>query len=115
MTTADWVLNGVLIVGFAALLALFWVKTTPDSGPETAPEPVPERTVDDVIASRVRSKVIVTLKTGQSFAGVVVEADDQAWVLRSADALGGADDGSDLPVDGEIILLTADIAYAQKP
>ena len=77
--------------------------------PAPAPEPV------DSVSKRVRQRLIVTLKSGESFAGVVLEADERAWVLVSAVVVAGADDRTDLPVDGEIILMTADIAYAQKP
>jgi len=71
--------------------------------------------VPGVVERKLRARVIVTLKSGDTFEGVLVEADEDAWVLRSASAVGAADDRSDLPVDGEIILMSADIAYAQKP
>jgi hypothetical protein len=36
-------------------------------------------------------------------------------VLRNAHALGAADDGGNVLVDGEVILLAADIDFAQRP
>lgn len=66
------------------------------------------------LQSRLRQRVIVTLKTGQAFDGVLVEADQVAWVLRNAQALAYADRGP-IAVDGEVIVLAADIAFAQRP
>lgn len=73
------------------------------------PSPTP------VIESRMRERVIVTLKSGAAFAGVLWEADDRAWVLRNAVAVGAAGDESHLDVDGEVVVLAADIAFAQRP
>lgn len=67
------------------------------------------------VRRRLRSRMVVTLKTGESFDGVLVEADAEAWVLVQAKALAAGVKNEDLSVDGEILLLTADIAYAQKP
>jgi small nuclear ribonucleoprotein (snRNP)-like protein len=64
-----------------------------------------------VLARRVRSRVVVTLKDGGAFQGVLVDADAQTLVLHGAVALGEAP----LPVDGEVVVFTADVAYLQKP
>lgn len=68
-----------------------------------------------VLSSRLRERVVVTLKTGQSFAGVLFSHDNKALVLRQAAALGAAEDKSDLPLDGEVIVLMADVDFIQKP
>lgn len=68
-----------------------------------------------LLAERLCHRVIVTLKSGQSFEGVLFECDPQAWVLRDSSAIGVGENGTNLPVDGEIVLLTAEIAYAQRP
>lgn len=68
-----------------------------------------------VIKSRLRDKVLVTTKDGAAFAGVLFEADDKALVLRQAEALGAADDKSNVPLDGEVLILLADVAFIQKP
>lgn len=68
-----------------------------------------------VLEQRLRSRVIVTLHSGESFAGVLVEADERAWVLREATAVGVGERGSDLLVDGEIVVLTENVAFAQRP
>ena len=68
-----------------------------------------------LLKARLRSRVVVTLKTGEAFDGVHVELDRQAWVLRNVTLLHGAPKGDHLPVDGEVLVLAGDIAYAQKP
>jgi hypothetical protein len=35
--------------------------------------------------------------------------------LRDVSAIGVGDKGTNLPVDGEIVILSAEIAYAQRP
>lgn len=68
-----------------------------------------------VINSRLRDRVVVTLKAGESFAGVLYSHDNKALVLRAVEALGAGERGTNLPLDGELIVLLADVAYIQKP
>lgn len=68
-----------------------------------------------VITSRLRERVIVTLKTGESFAGVLFSHDRGALVLRETEALGAAEDRSDVRLDGELIVLLPDVAFIQRP
>lgn len=68
-----------------------------------------------LLRARVRSRVIVTLHSGEAIAGVLWEADRQAWVLREAQAIGAGEDRGHLPVDGELVLLADQIRYAQVP
>lgn len=68
-----------------------------------------------VLTSRFRDRVVVTTKTGDSFGGILYSADDRALVLRQASAMGAADDKSDLPLDGELIVLLPDVAWIQRP
>lgn len=67
-----------------------------------------------VIASRLRERVIVTLKTGDAFAGLLFTHDNKALVLRETEALGAGERRTNLALDGELILLLADVAYIQK-
>lgn len=67
-----------------------------------------------VIASRLRERVVVTLKTGDSFAGLLFTHDNKALVLRETEALGAGERRTNLALDGELILLFADVAYIQK-
>jgi hypothetical protein len=62
-----------------------------------------------------REKLVVTLKSGAAFEGVLYEADERTWILRGVFALGAGDNGENVPVDGELLLFVVDIAYAQKP
>lgn len=68
-----------------------------------------------VLRTRLRERVIVTTKTGESFGGILYSADDKAVVLRETAALGAGERSTDLPLDGEIIVLLADVAYIQRP
>lgn len=66
-----------------------------------------------VLPGRVHQQVILTLKSGDGYRGVLFEVDRHAVVLRNAEALNP--DGSRLVVDGELIVLRADVAYLQRP
>lgn len=68
-----------------------------------------------VVRSRLRQPMVVTLKSGGAFQGVLLSADRHAWLLRNAVALAAGDGGVNVVVDGEVLILVADIAYAQKP
>lgn len=68
-----------------------------------------------LLASRARRQVIVTLKTGEAFSGLLYAADRDAVVLRDTTALSFGHDGGHLPVEGEAVLLRSDIAYMQVP
>lgn len=68
-----------------------------------------------VIAARLRERVIVTLKSGESFAGILFSHDGKALVLREAEALGAGERRTNVLLDGELIVLLPDVAYIQKP
>lgn len=68
-----------------------------------------------VLRSRFRDRVIVTTHDGAAFAGVLYEADDKAVVLRDAEAIGAGENKTNLPLDGEILVLLWDVAYIQRP
>jgi small nuclear ribonucleoprotein (snRNP)-like protein len=74
---------------------------------------VTHQPLGSVLRDRVRTSVIVTLKTSETYFGVLLEADAHAFVLGSAYML--KPDGGRLAVDGEIVILRPDIAYVQKP
>lgn len=69
---------------------------------------------DRLVRHRVREKVIVTMKSGEAFMGVLVDADGRSFILRDAKAL---TDASDRPVsvDGELVLDRTHIDYMQRP
>ena len=68
-----------------------------------------------LLTERLAERVIVTLKSGDAFEGVLWDADDRCWVLRNARALGAGKDGAPLPLDGEVIVLSGEILHAQRP
>lgn len=65
-----------------------------------------------IVRGLFREEIVATLKTGETFKGVLVAADAHALVLREAHQL--AERGS-VPVDGELLLPRADIRYLQRP
>lgn len=68
-----------------------------------------------ILRSRLRQRVLVTLKGGEGFDGVLFDADNHALVLRNASAVGMGERKTDLPVDGEVLILLADVAFVQRP
>ena len=70
--------------------------------------------MNHVIKTRLHYRVVVTLKDGTAFHGVLWETDKQALVLRDAQALPG-DNQAPVGVDGELVVLWADVNYMQRP
>lgn len=68
--------------------------------------------MNQVIKKRLHYRVVVTLKDGQAFVGVLWETDKQALILRDAAAVS---DQREVGVDGELLLLWADVMYIQRP
>lgn len=68
-----------------------------------------------MLTSRFRERVMVTTKAGDTFAGVLYSADKTALVLRSTEAVGAGENKTNLPLDGELIVLLADVAFIQRP
>lgn len=66
------------------------------------------KTPDRIVAGLVRRQCIVTVKSGDSFRGVLTEADDRALVLTSVTIL---DDN--VQFDGQLLVLRPDVAYIQ--
>lgn len=72
-------------------------------------------TTDRLVRERLCDKVVVTLKTGPSFSGVLFKVDDRTVILRDSQALGAGHNGDHLAVDGELVLARSDIDYLQRP
>lgn len=68
-----------------------------------------------VLKSRLRDRVLVTTKDGPTFDGVLFEADGNVLVLREASAVAAGENKTNLPLDGEIVLMMWDVAYIQRP
>lgn len=68
-----------------------------------------------LLAERLRRQVLVTLKSGEGFSGVLYAADRECVVLREAVAVAYGPRSENVPVGGEVVLLRADVAYLQLP
>lgn len=68
-----------------------------------------------ILRDRLRSRVIVTLKAGDSFKGILFDHDGRVLVLRETIAVGVGQRQSDIPVDGELVILWDEVAYVQRP
>ena len=64
-----------------------------------------------VLRRRRHAPVIVTLKSGAAFKGVLADDDSRSLVLRNAESV---DDGRPMPVDGEVIVPWGDVKYLQR-
>lgn len=69
---------------------------------------------DRLLRRRAKARIVVTMKSGSTFSGLLHEVDGRTVVLRNAQALDPAD-GSGLIVDGELLLARPDIDYLQRP
>jgi small nuclear ribonucleoprotein (snRNP)-like protein len=80
------------------------------------PQPVvahePER-VASVLDERLLEYVVVTLKSGTTFGGVLYVEDAGAVVLAKAEHI--KRDGTKVPADGEIVVLRGDVDFIQRP
>jgi len=63
----------------------------------------------------MRRQVIVTLKTGEAFAGILYDVDKELLVLRKATMLDAPNPGDIAQVDGEVLVLREEVAYLQLP
>lgn len=68
-----------------------------------------------LLAERRRHRVLVTLKTGEAFSGVLFSVDREAVVLRESVAVAYGPKSEDVPVGGEVLIQRTDIAYLQVP
>lgn len=71
-------------------------------------------TRDRLVRRRMRDDVIVTLRTGEAFRGILHDADHRSFILRDAKALTDST-ARPVPVDGELILDRGQIDYFQRP
>lgn len=65
--------------------------------------------------SRLHDQVVVTVKDGTAFSGVMFDEDGKVIVLRNVEAIGVGDNKTNLPLDGEVLILLADVAFIQRP
>lgn len=60
----------------------------------------------------VRRRCLVSCKDGQTFSGVLWDADRGCIVLKAATVVG---DAGSAAVDGEVLILRADVSFIQVP
>lgn len=68
---------------------------------------------DRLVRERLRDDVVVTMKNGEAFRGVLYAADRRSFVLRDAKVLN--DTARVVAVDGELILARDQMDYFQRP
>lgn len=67
---------------------------------------------DRLLKQLLRDRFVVTLRGGQSFDGLLVDADDKTVRLVDAFALDGKNRAA---VDGDLFIPRAEIVYLQRP
>lgn len=67
---------------------------------------------DRLIRQALRDRFVVTMSGGESFEGLLLEADEKTLHLVEARALDGK---STVPVDGALFLPRDRVSYLQKP
>lgn len=67
-----------------------------------------------ILKQSVKQRVLVTLKTGEGFDGLLFWADGKTWELVQARAVGAGERGADVPVDGTLLIPADNVAYAQR-
>lgn len=68
-----------------------------------------------ILTARFRERVLVNCKSGAVWDGVLYSCDKTALVLRSVSAVGEGENRSNLPMDGEVILLLSEVDFIQRP
>jgi small nuclear ribonucleoprotein (snRNP)-like protein len=67
---------------------------------------------DRIVRRLLREEFLVTMKSGQTWQGVLTEADEHTLTLMAVSEV--APDGSRTPADGSIFLPRFDVAYMQR-
>jgi hypothetical protein len=67
---------------------------------------------DRLVRQALRERFVATLRTGESFDGLLVDVDDKTYRFVDAFALDGT---KRMSVDGELFLPRAEVTYLQKP
>lgn len=72
------------------------------------------RSTDLLIRRTERSKVVVELKSGETFTGLLAATDAKTITLRSASSL-GPDGTRSVSIDGELLIPRGDVKFLQRP
>lgn len=68
---------------------------------------------DRIVRRLLREQFVVTMKNGQTWQGVLTEADEHSLALMDVSEI--AQDGTPTKADGQVFLPRADVAYIQRP
>lgn len=67
---------------------------------------------DRLVRSVLRERFVVTLRSGETFDGLLVDADVKTFRMANASAVDGK--GAKAPVDGELFVPRDQVAYFQR-
>lgn len=105
---------GSVLAVCVTVIVVAWLVLHRPQRPLTVPAPalppVPARSVLD---ERLLDYVVITLKSGTTFGGVLYAEDSGAVVLAKAEHV--QRDGSKVSADGEIVILRGDVDFIQRP
>lgn len=68
---------------------------------------------DNVLGGLIHERFVATLKSGETFEGLLTDMDDRVVVLEDAASMG--DRGARIPVDGHLYLPREQVRYLQRP
>jgi hypothetical protein len=88
------VLSVTLAAALTAAATLLVLQRRPPSSP------------DRILAAQVRRGCVIASKSGDTYRGVLMDADDRSVFLAHAFV-------DESPMDGEVLILRADIAFVQ--
>lgn len=72
------------------------------------------RSVDVLVRRQMRRQVVIELRGGETFRGLLVAVDARSVLLRSVEVLGSPQAETQV-VDGELLIPRADIKFMQRP
>lgn len=67
---------------------------------------------DRIVKGLIRTKFLVTTKRGETWHGVLLDADPTTLLLADAALVAG--DGTRTTADGQILIQRADVSYLQR-
>jgi hypothetical protein len=67
---------------------------------------------DRIVQQQLRTRFIITMKSGQTWSALLISADRNTLHLAEASAITPGGDAT--PADGQIFLPRADVAYMQR-
>jgi hypothetical protein len=103
----------LLIVGCVQLAACWaWVLLAARAKATAAPEIPAESPRDQLLSTVLRERFVVTLATGETFDGLLLDVDDRTLLLGQASTITA---NGTHPVDGQLGLHRGAVAYMQRP